>query len=206
MSTTQAGWVRRHLFPDDVSGLTALASASLSDEQKKSAFTIAVETRRFEIERFWQRSAFFWAFTAALFAAFGAIKITEEGDDHLRLIVGCFGFLAAEAWILQNRGARYWQEAWEQKVRALEKAVLGVDLFTNKEPVEFKGWFGAGRFSVSKLTVMFSDGCVLAWIVLIGRLVWKPVDFEGDWMPVWIIASTVALAILMPVLTRATPD
>lgn len=150
-------------YASDRHGVT-LPVEDLSDEQKKLAFTYAIETRRFEIERFWQRSLFFWGFVAASFVAYSAQK-----EDFSRFIVTCFGLLVSVAWTTQNRGAKYWQEAWEQKVRVLERDVLGTMLFTNKEKVEAKGWFGASRFSVSKITIILSDFTVLAWALLLSQ-------------------------------------
>jgi hypothetical protein len=49
------------------------------------------------------------------------------------------------AWTLQNRGSKYWQEAWEQKVNAVEAEILGVKLFLNREPFASKGTLGCGR-------------------------------------------------------------
>ena len=40
-------------------------------DQKKLILEYAAEARRFEIERFWQRSLFFWGFIGAAFIAYG---------------------------------------------------------------------------------------------------------------------------------------
>jgi hypothetical protein len=42
-------------------------------DQKKLILQYAAESRRFEIERFWQRSIFFWGFVAASFVAYAAL-------------------------------------------------------------------------------------------------------------------------------------
>ena len=41
--------------------------SNTSDEQKKKILEIAAEIRKFEIEKFWQRSIFFWGFIGAAF-------------------------------------------------------------------------------------------------------------------------------------------
>jgi hypothetical protein len=43
---------------------------------------------------------------------------------------------------LQNRGGKYWQEAWEQKLKTVEVDVLGTNLFSNIEPLEKNNAFG----------------------------------------------------------------
>jgi hypothetical protein len=82
------------------------------------------------------------------------------------LFLACFGSVCSFAWTLQNRGSKYWQEAWEQKVESVEEAVLGALLFSNHEPLQPKGFWGAGNFSVTKLAIAMSDFTVLVWIVL----------------------------------------
>jgi hypothetical protein len=82
------------------------------------------------------------------------------------LLTSCFGFGCSVAWALLNRGSKYWYEAWEQKVRALEERALGARLFSNIEELKNPGWFGAARFSVSKITIALSDFAVLMWLAL----------------------------------------
>jgi hypothetical protein len=89
-----------------------------SDTQKKRILALAAEVRKFEIERFWARSIFFWGFIAAAFVAYAQLYNKDAKDSAL--IVACFGFVCSIAWTLANRGGKYWQEAWEQKVRSAE--------------------------------------------------------------------------------------
>lgn len=165
-------------YPSDDVG-SDLRVSGLSREQAKLALSYAAETRRFEIERFWQRSLFFWGMVAAAFVAFAAL---QEKDLTSQFLIGCFGIVTSTAWTLQNRGAKYWHESWEHKTHLLQRRVLGTDLFSNKEPVQFKGWFGASRFSVSKITVILSDASAVIWLALTFRLVrpaWPcAADFE----------------------------
>ena len=142
-----------------------LDPSNATPDQKCKILTYAAETRRFEIERFWQRSLFFWGFIAAALIAYGYLYDKQDNTAPL-VLISCFGFVCSVAWTLQNRGGKYWQEAWEQKVESVEKDVLGVDLFSNPEPVLRKGPWGAARFSVSKLTIALSDFSVFIWIAL----------------------------------------
>src|SRR6185437_4514266 len=90
-------------------------------DQKKEILKLAAETRRFEIERFWGRSIFFWGFIAAAFVAYG--QLYSQQRDGLPFVVSCFGLVCSVAWTLANRGGKYWQEAWEGKVEAVERDV-----------------------------------------------------------------------------------
>jgi hypothetical protein len=133
-------------------------------KQKEEILKYAADVRKFEIGLFWQRSLFFWGFIGAAFVAYGVL--IDKNDKDFALAVSCFGLICSFAWTLQNRGSKYWQEAWEQKVNVVEDCVLKARLFSNIEPVEDKGWFGAARFSVSKLAIALSDFTVLIWLVL----------------------------------------
>jgi len=136
--------------------------SNADEKQKMKILEIAADVRKFEIEKFWQRSIFFWGFIGAAFVAYAQLY----GRSDLPLFVACFGLVCSVAWTLQNRGSKYWQEAWEAKVESVEKSVLGVELFANREPRQPKGFWGAWTFSVSKLTIALSDFTVLVWIVL----------------------------------------
>jgi hypothetical protein len=165
--------------------MASLNVSNTSDTQKKRILALAAEVRKFEIERFWARSIFFWGFIAAAFVAYAQLYYKNAKDSAL--IVACFGFVCSIAWTLANRGGKYWQEAWEQKLRSVEVAVLGTQLFSNKEPLEKKGWWGAAGYSVSKLTIALSDFTVLVWVLLILKVAplstFTTCAWE-DWFPV----------------------
>jgi len=137
-----------------------------SIEQKHKILEYASQVRNFEIEKFWQRSIFFWGFIGAAFIAYAQLF----GKDDLSFFVACFGLVCSVAWTLQNRGSKYWQEAWEAKVESVENEVLGVRLFANREPVQHKGLWGARTFSVSKLAIALSDFTVLIWVFLAAKV------------------------------------
>lgn len=153
-------------------------------ELKKLALEIALNTRKFEIELFWRRSLFFWTFIAAAFAGYGVLS---QNNDHVpALLISCFGFVCSVAWSLINRGSKYWQENWEQKVNRFESLVfsgrasdiVGRGIFA-REPILDKGrWLSAQPFSVSKVVIALSDFTWAAWLLLI---VWEltqvPVSF-----------------------------
>ena len=133
----------------------------LLSKQANKRFQVAKEGRKYEIDKFWQRSAFFWVFIAASFVAFA-----KSSDGVSQLLLACFGLVSSLAWTLQNRGSKYWQEAWEQKVERFEEAVLGEHVFKGTEKCEPKGFWGAAKFSVSKLTIALSDFVTLLWFGL----------------------------------------
>ena len=126
---------------------------------------LAVETRKFEIGLFWQRSLFFWGFIAAAFVAYATLS-KDNQDKDLPFVISCFELICSVAWTLGNRGGKYWQEAWEQKLHSVELIVLGRNLFHEIERREPKGWWGGYRYSVSRLAIALSDFTVAIWLVL----------------------------------------
>ena len=163
--------------------------SNATPEQKGKILDLASEIRKFEIERFWQRSLFFWGFIAAAFVAYAQ---TYEKNPFIAILVACYGTVCSTAWTLGNRGSKYWQEAWEQKVKVVEKDVLGVDLFSNPEPRERKGFWGAAEFSVSRLAIALSDFTVLIWIVLLAKATYYANDWSSISRP-WSFPATVRL-------------
>jgi trans-aconitate methyltransferase len=136
---------------------------------RAKAFDIAHDNRKFEIEMLWKRSVFYWGFIAASFVGFVA---TEKTIGSASLIFAAFGFLCSLAWSAGNRGSKYWQEYWENKVVHLQNLVTG-DLFIDHYP-QRQGWsrqFAPRRLSVSKLTIGISDYTVIVWLgILLFRL------------------------------------
>jgi hypothetical protein len=139
----------------------------MSDRQtshEAKAFDVAVDTRKFEIQLFWSRSLFFWGFIASAFVGYATLQ--QHGSD-LSVVVACFGVVCSVAWTLVNRGSKYWQEAWEQKVERLESGVTGA-LFSQEETEIFAKscWLRGRRYSVSKLAIGLSDYTVLFWLCI----------------------------------------
>jgi energy-coupling factor transporter transmembrane protein EcfT len=134
-------------------------------DQKKKILDLAADTRKFEIELFWKRSLFFWGFIGVAFISYAALY--KNGENDLRAIIASFGLVCSVAWTLQNRGSKYWHQAWEQKVVVVEAAVLGAELFSNEEPRKTNLFWGGRRYSVSGLAIALSDFTVIIWLTLL---------------------------------------
>ena len=86
----------------------------------------ALDIRKFEIEMYWKRAAYFWALIAAAFAGYFAVigsKIPNQ--EFMAYIISCIGFLFTFAWFQVNRGSKHWQENWENHVDMLENKITG---------------------------------------------------------------------------------
>ena len=113
-----------------------------ADGKKKriAALERAWQNRDFEIDKYWSRAAYFWAFIASAFAGY----ISTANSDNLKkfpelpFIIICLGLVFSVAWLLVNIGSKKWQENWEKHIDMLEDEVTGPLYKTvlNKTPKE----------------------------------------------------------------------
>lgn len=83
---------------------------------------VAHEIRRFEIELYWKRATYFWAFQLVAFAALSLIfKDGGLKSPALLPVPAAIGVITAVAGILTARGSKFWQENWEAHVDMLEE-------------------------------------------------------------------------------------
>ena len=75
------------------------------------ALAAALDIRKFEVDLYWKRATYFWAFIAAAFAGYGlTYRTSESGDSWLSLLFSALGVVFAFAWFLVNRGLQ--QNLW----------------------------------------------------------------------------------------------
>ncbi len=153
------------------------------DSKHVEAFRLAVDTRKFEIELYWKRATYFWAFIAVTFAGYGLIQrvpISERG--FLDFFLCCFGFILSLGWFFANRGSKQWQENWEHHVDHLEDKVTGPlykIVLRRSRPKGIMQWIdflltGPSKHSVSKINQLISLYIALMWLVLI-------YDSQSNW-------------------------
>ncbi len=142
------------------------------DEDKKifQAFQVAIDTRKFEIELYWKRATYFWAFIAASVAAYFVVLTSDNVKDfkHLTIIISLIGYLFSLGWYFVNRGSKYWQENWERHVGNLEQKVIGPLFAWCKVPEKTKFYQVLKGFpmSVSKVNQFLSFVMVIFWFFL----------------------------------------
>jgi len=81
-------------------------------------YKLALETRNFEINLFWQRSNYFLVLNTAVGTGF---FVARAHSENAALLLGGLGAAASLLWVLVNLGSRYWQLRWEQQVEDVEK-------------------------------------------------------------------------------------
>jgi hypothetical protein len=128
-------------------------------EKAKNAFEKAWNTRNFEIELYWKRAQYFWAFQIPVFAAYFAIMAStnyEKIKVNIYLIC-CIGIIVSKAWHLINIGSKSWQRHWEHHIDHLENNFTG-PLYKTGTNIE--------TYSVSKINELVSMFFTLLWSIL----------------------------------------
>jgi SAM-dependent methyltransferase len=135
-----------------------------NSKSMKEAFEIAHDNRKLEIQLFWQRSLFFWGFVAAALVGYGTVY---NDKTEIEIVFALFGLVCSVVWSSGNRGSKYWQEYWEQKVTFFQHYTTG-NIFYDRSPKApgFLEVFAPRRMSVSKLTMALSDYSVFLWLLL----------------------------------------
>jgi hypothetical protein len=161
----------------------------------EKALDLALDIRKFEIELYWKRATYFWAFIAASLAGYALVYKTTEPNPNawLSLVFSSLGFLFSVAWYLVNRGSKFWQNNWERHVDILEDEVYGPLYKTiaysssGSNPLT-----AAGQYSVSKINQILSFIVSLFWLVLFVKSS-LPISsqLETDYIKVATIALTV---------------
>lgn len=113
--------------------LHALGIHSVSDksdnrsvDKLKAALGRAHDIRQFEIELYWKRATYFWAFQLVAFATLGLLfKDGELKHPGLLVVPAVIGSVTAFAGYLTARGSKFWQENWEAHVELLENETEG---------------------------------------------------------------------------------
>ena len=116
---------------------------------KLEAYKIAIDTRNLEIKLFWQRSLFFAAFTSAIFVGYSGAGT----ETFQKLILSSLGFLLSFAWLLANRGSKYWYESWETKIEEIDKDYEEKLFGPWKKPQDKFFLYKARLYSVSKIAI-----------------------------------------------------
>lgn len=130
----------------------------------EAAFNKAWEIRNFEIEMYWRRATYFWAFIASTFAAYFALisrtapanASTEYIPEEVFIVI-CIGFVLSCAWLLTNKGSKSWQRHWEVHVDLLEKQFTG-PLYQTVNHNQ--------SYSVSKINEIISFVFIAMWFLL----------------------------------------
>lgn len=143
-------------------------SSEIDEEKLWKVIEIALDTRKFEIQLYWKRATYFWAFITATITAFLVVEIKHEPKFSIgiQILLMFIGFMIAIIWYYVNRGSKFWQENWEKNLEFLLKR-YGTPIYqmilVPKHP--YYRLMYSYPYSVSKLNQMVSFLPILFWIV-----------------------------------------
>jgi len=160
-----------------------------SKEEIEKSYNKAWEARNFEIELYWKRANYFWAFQIASFAGYFTVLNSKAYSDNPQVLyfVICIGFVTSLAWAFTNIGSKMWQRHWEIHVDMLENSITG--------PL-YKIMTSVKTFSLTKINEIVSKFIVTIWAILIFKYFCEHVTFiyskgcEVDYQ-VWISSIAV---------------
>jgi len=130
-----------------------------TNEEINTTYNKAWEAKNFEIELYWKRANYFWAFQIASFAGYFSVIASDayKTNPQVLYFVVCIGFITGLAWQLTNKGSKTWQRHWEIHVDMLEDRITG--------PL-YKFVTAPKTFSVSKINEIVSRFIISIWIFL----------------------------------------
>ena len=171
-----------------------------TDTRAARALALALDIRKFEIDLYWKRATYFWAFIATAFAGYAlTYKAGSNHEPWLSLLFSSLGLVFAFAWYLVNRGSKFWQNNWERHVDLLEDMTLGPLYKVIAISPETNPLTAAGLFSVTKINQMLSLFVTMVWLLLLVKEIgpiWP--DREWDWSKLAIVlATTLAIVALL---------
>lgn len=143
------------------------------DSKIENAYRQAAEIRKFEIELFWKRAGYFWAFIVSIYAAFFNVQKEFYYDKYTGfkhgtiplLSLSALRFFFCLAWLLSSYASKFWQENWENHIDLLEDYVTG----------PLHKIYSAGKsFSFSKINI--TAGYVVSFFSA-GLFVFELVEF-----------------------------
>lgn len=208
--------------------MTSPTSPSISEEEYKNKFINndesskngihakalerALDIRKFEIELYWKRATYFWAFIAATFTGFVAVQASSStSKTDLSVLLSNLGIVFSFAWLFVNRGSKQWQENWENHVDMLEDKIHGPlykVVLLRPKPKGIKEWSlhlltGPSPISVSKVNQLIGLYITALWV---GLLIYSFPPFTMtqsiNWYYFGLTAMTVVLCLLFATVGR----
>lgn len=139
-----------------------------------------LDIRKFEIDLYWRRAAYFWSFIAAALTGYGLTISSDEPNEvgmlKFQFVIICFGLIFSFAWYLVNKGSKFWQENWERHMDLTEDSVIGPLYKTTINKKTYSSFWNPTRAyaaSVSKVNQILSLFLLLVWICIAFHFVYE---------------------------------
>ncbi|HFK6417233.1 hypothetical protein KGP24_08830 [Enterobacter sp. JBIWA008] len=144
-----------HFFEEDVS---SFEEESRHHKMLGLALEKAHDIRKFEIELYWKRATYFFAFFTVVTTAFG-LTLSNYRYSHLAPAIAIIGVVFSCCFYYVNVGSKYWQENWEFIIDKIEYYITG-----NLYKAFFFESEHTKRPSVSKINIYLSRFIIAVWL------------------------------------------
>ncbi len=162
----------------------------MDKSKKEKAFERAHDIRKFEIELYWKRATYFWAFIAASFTGYFVMLTSKDiyFQEQYLFLIESIGFIFSLGWFFVNKGSKHWQLNWEKVIDSLEDDITGPLMKNNiQNHNSFWSLILSYRFSVSRINQIISFFITFIWFLL---MIQTSVDivcnyqfsFSGSWL------------------------
>lgn len=163
-----------NLFPND--------KLSETERMRSRALKESQDIRKFEIDLYWKRTGFFWAFITVVYTALFAV-LCKYVDCPIKFsffvpvisALSGMGFFFSVAWHMVNKGSKFWQKNWENHVSLLEKSEIGplYDVFLNPKTTGSR-WKPTEEFdfSVTKVNMWASTLISILSLCICGGIIY----------------------------------
>jgi len=142
--------------------------------QQKAALKKAWEVRNYEIDKFWQRSIFFWGFIFVLFAGYGFLITSDyfalAQKMYFDLYIILLGIIFSVAWFLVAKASKYYQENWEAHIERLEYEIMG--------PL-YKTVLRQKSHSISNILIAITVVVIAIWFFLLLRYFFEKCGWQN---------------------------
>lgn len=166
----------------DIDALKARFSGKTAEANTKlfRAYEKAWDARKHEIDNYWKRAGYFWAFQVAALTAYTLIinsanyNATPRVHPYTLFFAIAIGIVTSVAWVLTNIGSKFWQRHWEKQIDILEDENTGPlykTVYAYKTPV---------TFSVSKINEIVSKFFVVVWLTFGLNYIIENISIKGS--------------------------
>lgn len=125
--TQEPLWIVKDTSGNETHTITPTSEKSRLEKIEK-ALEKAHDIRKFEIDKYWHRATYFWAFTTSVYVAYFNVLKELHCGQHGKIslvVLASLGLFFSFSWWLSSKGSRHWQENWENHVTLLEDEIMG---------------------------------------------------------------------------------
>lgn len=179
----------KEFFQEFLGVSTIIMEDSLDHKKLIAALDKAHDIRKFEIDLYWKRATYFFAFFTVITAAYGYL-FTHTGYITYTPFISIIGTVFLICFYYVNIGSKYWQENWELVIDKLEYYVTG-----NLYKVLFYKTINDLRPSVSNINTFLSAFMIMLWLACFITSLF----LISSHYPLIVLLSTVIYSLSVPI-------